>query len=73
MESNSKLQNTQNESTYSVKEFPLKEITDNIISSAVEVHKALGPGLLESVYDDALAYEFTLRNIIFDRQKEINL
>ena len=52
---------------------PLKEITEKIISSAMEVHSQLGPGLLESVYDEALAHEFTLRRIRFERQKEIRL
>jgi GxxExxY protein len=52
---------------------PLKEITEKIISSATEVYSQLGPGLLESVYDEALAHEFTLRRIRFERQKEIRL
>lgn len=55
------------------KEFPLKDITEKIIACAIEVHSALGPGLLESVYEEALAYEFELRAIPFERQKEIML
>jgi len=55
------------------KEFPLKEITKRIISSALEVHSTLGPGLLESVYEEALAQEFALRKISNIRQKEISL
>jgi GxxExxY protein len=55
------------------KEFPLKEVTARIISCAIEVHSTLGPGLLESVYEEALAHEFTLRGIKYERQKEINL
>lgn len=54
-------------------EFPLKDITEKIIASAIEVHSALGPGLLESVYEEVLAYEFELRGIYFERQKEIML
>lgn len=57
----------------SPKEFPLKDITEKIISCAIEVHSILGPGLLESVYEESLAYEFKLRGIKFERQKEINL
>jgi hypothetical protein len=57
----------------SPKEFPLKEITERIISYAIEVHSTLDPGLLESVYEEALAYEFELRGINFERQKEIML
>ncbi len=54
-------------------EFPLKDLTEKIISCAIEVHSTLGPGLLESVYEEALAHEFTLRSIRFVRQKEVNL
>jgi len=53
------------------KEFPLKEVTERIISCALEVHSALGPGLLESLYEEALVEEFKLRNILYERQKEI--
>jgi len=45
------------------KEFPLKEMTGKIISCAIEVHSRLGPGLLESIYEDALAVEFELRKL----------
>lgn len=55
------------------KEFPLKDITEKIISCAIEVHSTLGPGLLESVYEEALAHEFTLRGIPYEKQKEIYL
>jgi GxxExxY protein len=45
------------------------KITDRIIAAAIEVHKTLGgPGLLESIYEDALAYELELRKISFQRQ-----
>ena len=57
----------------SPKEFPLKEVTERIISCALEVHSTLGPGLLESVYEEALAHEFTLRGIQYERQKETSL
>ncbi len=50
-----------------------KELTEKIISSAMEVHSQLGPGLLESVYEEAMAHEFALRKIPFVRQKEIRL
>ncbi len=66
-------QRTQRKKSNFTKDFPLKEVTDKIISSAIEVHSALGPGLLESVYEEALAYEFGLRNILYERQKEISL
>ena len=41
------------------------ELTDQIIGAAVEVHRALGPGLLESAYEQCLARELTLREIPF--------
>jgi len=57
----------------SEKEFPLKDLTGKIISCAIEVHSALGPGLLENVYEQALSHEFTLRGVEYSRQKEISL
>ena len=45
-----------------------RDITDAVLGAAIEVHRILGPGLLESVYEDALAQEFFLRNIMFGRQ-----
>jgi len=48
-------------------------VTEKIISSAIEVHKILGPGLLESIYEEALCYEFQLKGIKFERQKELDV
>lgn len=53
--------------------FPAKEITEKIISCALEVHSTLGPGLLESIYESALEREFELRKVFYQRQKEIGL
>jgi GxxExxY protein len=44
------------------------ELTRRVIGAAIEVHKALGPGLLESAYENCLAHEFCLVNIHFERQ-----
>ena len=49
------------------------EITDVIIAAAIAVHRELGPGFLESIYEQALAVEFALRGIAFVRQKPIPL
>ena len=57
----------------SQKEFPLSDITEQILSCAMEVHSTLGPGLLENIYEEALAHEFSLRGIEYVRQKEISL
>jgi GxxExxY protein len=43
-------------------------LTEKIIGAAIEVHKVLGPGLLESAYEGCLAHELTLSNIPFERQ-----
>jgi GxxExxY protein len=45
-----------------------KDLTDQIIGAAVEVHRALGPGLLETAYHACLAREFTLRELGFHRE-----
>ena len=49
------------------------QLTHAIIGAAIEVHRGLGPGLLEAVYEECLARELTLRNIPFERQKPIPL
>ena len=51
----------------------LNRITNAIIGAAIEVHKQLGPGLPESHYEEALAYEFGLRQIPFRRQVLIDV
>ena len=43
-------------------------LTERIIGAALEVHKALGPGLLESAYENCLAHEFSLAHLSFERQ-----
>jgi GxxExxY protein len=43
-------------------------LVETVIGCAIEVHRALGPGLLESAYEVCLAYELTLREIPFRRQ-----
>jgi GxxExxY protein len=49
----------------------INEITQAIIGAAIEVHKALGPGLLESAYEECLCHELILRRIPFERQREL--
>jgi len=44
-------------------------LTEQIIGAAIEVHRDLGPGLLESAYQRALAHEFRLRAMEFEEQK----
>ena len=49
------------------------ELTGRVIGCAVEVHKALGPGLLESVYEKCLAVELANKGIKYETEKEINV
>lgn len=51
----------------------VNELTEAIIGSAIEVHRLLGPGLLESAYQESLARELTLRQIPFEREKPLPL
>ena len=46
----------------------LNKISEQIFGSAIEVHKILGPGLLESAYEECLCRELETRNISFERQ-----
>jgi GxxExxY protein len=46
----------------------INKLTGQVIGSAIEVHKAIGPGLLESTYEECLCHELKLRQIPFKRQ-----
>lgn len=50
-----------------------EDLTNEIIGSAIEVHQALGPGLLESAYEECLCHELNLRGIPFERQAALPL
>jgi GxxExxY protein len=45
------------------------ELSNEIIGAAIEVHRNLGPGLLESAYEECLCYELAHRGIKYERQK----
>jgi GxxExxY protein len=47
------------------------KLTGEIIGCAIEVHKILGPGLLESAYEECLAYELANSCLIYQRQKPV--
>ena len=49
------------------------DLTELIIQSAIEVHRTLGPGLLESAYEECLCYEIYLRGVPLERQKALPL
>jgi len=57
----------------SEREFLYKDLTKEIIGAAMEVHSTLGCGFLESVYEEALAVEFGLRDVSFERQKPLDV
>ena len=49
------------------------ELTEQIIGAAIEVHRVLGPGLLESIYEQALVVELGLRRTVCQRQVEVDV
>lgn len=54
-------------------EVPNKELTEAIIASAITVHRSLGPGLLESVYEKCLAFELVERGYKVAVQQDVPL
>ena len=50
-----------------------KELSSRVIEAAIAVHSALGPGFIESVYENALAVELAARAIHFEQQKVIRV
>ena len=51
----------------------LDELAHRVIGAAIEVHRHVGPGFLESIYEQALSVELTLRNVAFARQVPIGI
>jgi GxxExxY protein len=47
----------------------INTVTEHVIGAAIEVHRILGPGLLESAYQKALAHELKLRGVRFEEQR----
>ena len=47
--------------------------SDQIIAACIEVHRHLGPGLLESAYEQCLAHELSLRGLRFERQRPVTV
>jgi GxxExxY protein len=59
--------------TLAEKDLLYSEFTREIIGAAIEVHKTLGAGFIESVYEEALAIEFDSRKIPYEQQKPIDI
>jgi GxxExxY protein len=58
-----------NESEFGAKsKLRYEEFTEQIIGAAIEVHKAIGPGLFEAIYEECLCRELALRGLNFERQ-----
>jgi GxxExxY protein len=51
----------------------LEALTDRVIGCAIEVHRWLGPGLLESAYSQCLAHELTRAGVAFEREKAVGI
>ncbi|MEI6457123.1 MAG: GxxExxY protein [bacterium] len=48
-----------------------ESVSNGIISAAIEVHRSLGPGMLESAYEECMVYELLSRGLIIERQKPV--
>jgi GxxExxY protein len=46
-------------------------LTEKVVGAAIEVHRALGPGLLESAYEECLCHELSIQGVQFERQREV--
>ena len=51
----------------------IENLSEQVIKAATEVHQIIGPGMIESVYQDCLSHELKLRKIPFERQKELTI
>lgn len=49
----------------------INELSSKIIGAAIEVHRTLRPGLLESTYEECLCHELSLRGVLFERQEPL--
>ena len=51
----------------------LNQLSSKIIGAAIEVHKTLGPGLLESAYEQCLCHELSIQDLLFEKQKPLSI
>jgi GxxExxY protein len=66
-------ENTETSQDYMREKERLYKITEAIIGGAIQVHRVLGPGLLESAYEACLAFELTKRGFSIEQQKPLPL
>lgn len=58
---------------FSADQYPEKALTEKIIGCAINVHRELGPGYLESIYENALAHEFAKQGLNFETQRRVKV
>ena len=51
----------------------MNQLSSRIIGAAIEVHKTLGPGLLESAYEECLCHELSIQGLLFEKQKPLSV
>ena len=51
----------------------MNQLSSKIIGAAIEVHKTLGPGLLESAYEECLCHELSIQELLFEKQKPLSI
>ena len=51
----------------------INQLTSKIIGAAIEVHNILGPGLLESAYEECLSHELSIQGVSFEKQKPLSI
>jgi GxxExxY protein len=51
----------------------MNQLSSKIIGAAIEVHKTLGPGLLESAYEECLCHELNIQGLLFEKQKPLTI
>ena len=51
----------------------MNQLSSKIIGTAIEVHKTLGPGLLESAYEECLCHELSIQGLLFEKQKPLSI
>ncbi|RJR42355.1 MAG: GxxExxY protein, partial [Desulfobacteraceae bacterium] len=56
-----------------MEEYLHKELTEKIIGAAMEVHRQLGPGFLEAIYEEALTIELTKAGLVWEKQREVEI
>ena len=73
MELESNHENTKSQNHENKEKHRFEELSRNIIGGAIEIHRVLGPGFLENIYEEALKLELSKRGLHFDCQKEIKI